>query len=130
MGCAPVERSRSISGLSHSWRRARRWAIRSTVWLGAGALALLCARTARADDGDAPGCNRSQQRGDYYCFYPYVTSYTEIDPGYAFGEDPVGGRIYRPRVEAGLERLHRPAPKLSRPRVSYAQHVLDSAGDL
>jgi hypothetical protein len=105
--------------------------IRSTVWLGAGALALLwCARPARADGGDAPDCDRSQQREAYYCFYPYVTSYTEIDPGYAFGEDPVGGRVYRPRVEPGLERVHRPAPRLSRSRVSYEQHILDSVGDL
>ena len=91
---------------------------------------MLCARTARADVGDAPGCDRSQQRGSYYCFYPYVTSYTEIDPGYAFGEDPVGGRVYRPRVEPGLERVRRPGPKLSSPRVSYQQHILDSAGEL
>ena len=101
---------------------------RKAAAVAVAALAILGSRSAFADVEPAAGCDPEGAVAGYYCFYPYATSYTAIDPGYAFGADPVTGLVYRPRVEAVPARVHRSAPPLMKPRVSYAD-ALASSGD-
>jgi hypothetical protein len=103
---------------------------RTAAAVAVAASAILGSRLAAADVEPAAGCNAEWTVAGYYCFYPYATSYIAIDPGYAFGADPVTGLVYRPRVEAVPERVHRAAPPLMKPRASYADALANSGDDL
>ena len=79
------------------------------LWLGPA--------QASADPGS--GCDRAAQVGQYYCFYPYYSTYTAVDEGYSFAADPVQGRVLRPKPNPVPEPGRPKVLRLMRPRVSF-----------
>jgi hypothetical protein len=130
VGKQPFDQERQAAGLGGNAGARERRLARRVLQICVAGIVLVATSTVQAHDEATAACERGPDVAGYYCFYPYVTSYAEIDPGYAFGTDPLGGRVYRPRVEAAIDRTRRPAPALLRPRVSYADHLLGATGEL
>ena len=92
--------------------------------------AVLVVAPAQAKLQDTSGCERDRQAGDYYCFYPYASTYTNVDQDYAFAADRVQGRVYEPVRLPVREPVRRVVARLMRPRASFARKLSVSADDL
>ncbi len=62
----------------------------------------------------------------YSIFYPYPTSFTGADPGYAFDDDPMNAILYEP-YSMPLEVFHEQTqPSLVEPRMTFVDEMVQS----
>ena len=98
---------------------------RDRAWLAAMAVVSVCLW---APDASALLLENSAEGGgdELVYFYPYPTSYREIDPGYAFDDDPLTAFVHEPYVMPITVR-HTPVRRLLvQPRMSFVSEMYRS----
>jgi hypothetical protein len=89
---------------------------------------VVCAATSTSSQASALLLDKA---GDdpvpYTVFYPYPTSYTYVDEGYAFEDDPLQAFQHEPLIIPIKVKKHNARPALIAPRMEFVKEMFDSA---